>query len=91
VKAEIRKIIKKQEGDIVHIHLFVEDGSPDVPADINDALKQHRKAKKFFENLAAHNRKAYVDYLNAASNEESRRERIAYILQELHAGRILRP
>lgn len=90
VRAEIRKSIKKEAGDMVHIRLFLDDASPELPADISAALNKHKKASRFFEQLATHNRKTYIDYVNAASGEQDRKERIQYMVEELAAERIMR-
>jgi len=90
VRAEIRKAIKKQAGDMVHIRLFLEDASPELSDDVNAALGQHKKAKRFFEQLAAHNRSAYMNYVNSAADDRDRKERIRYMMDELTSERIMR-
>jgi hypothetical protein len=90
VRAEIRKAIKKQAGDTVHIRLFMDDANPELPGDISAAFSKQKKALQFFEQLAAHNRSAYLNYVNAACDEKDRKKRIGYMMDELTSERIMR-
>jgi hypothetical protein len=91
VKADIRKAIRKQAGDTVLIRLYVENADPDIPPDIQTALKKHPPAGKFLARLATHNRQTYINYVNAASNDMERKQRLDYIIEELCSERIMRP
>lgn len=85
VKAEIRKQIKKEAGDTVHIVLF-EDNTPlDVPQEIIDCLDAEPEAKAAFNALKEGEQKAYLDWIYDAKKESTKVERIVDMLRSLSA------
>lgn len=59
---------------------------PDIPVELQDALKGNIKAKKFFEQLAPSYRKQYIGWIQTARRPETRRHRIEESLFLLERG-----
>jgi hypothetical protein len=86
IKAEIRKAIKKKEGDTIHVILF-EDNTPlKVPKELMDCLKEEPKALKTFKDLSDAEQKQYLDWIYSAKREETKVERIANAINRLARG-----
>ncbi len=86
IKAEIRKVIKKKEGDTIHVILF-EDNTPlKIPKELTLCLKEEPKALKNFENLSDAEQKQYLDWIYSAKKEETKIERIATAINKLVKG-----
>jgi hypothetical protein len=85
VKAEIRKRIGKQAGDMVHIILY-----PDVtPLEIPEELIACFQTESFqiydtFLSFTEGERKAYLDWIYDAKTEETKVERITKMMDRLH-------
>jgi hypothetical protein len=86
IKAEIRKAIKKKEGDTIHVILF-EDNTPlTIPEELTLCLKEEPKALKAFHNLSDAEQKQYLDWIYSAKKEETKIERIANSINKLLKG-----
>jgi len=86
IKAEIRKAIKKKEGDTVHIILY-EDNTPlEIPEELTLCLKEEPRALKTFHNLSDAEQKQYLDWIYSAKKEETKIERIAVTINKLLKG-----
>jgi hypothetical protein len=86
LKAEIRKAIKKKEGDTIHVILF-EDNTPlTIPEELTLCLKEEPKALKAFHNLSDAEQKQYLDWIYSAKKEETKIERIANSINKLLKG-----
>jgi len=78
ITQEIRSIIRKQPGDIVHV-VLKQDDSPrvvEIPEDFSRLLEEYEQAKKFFNSLSYTNKKAYVKWITSAKKEETRNKRL---------------
>ncbi|MNL62359.1 hypothetical protein D3C87_1863760 [compost metagenome] len=88
VKAEIRKAIKKEAGDIVKVMLFAEE----LPViDYNDfflCLGDEPGALKNFKQLPDKEQKKYTDWISSARSESLMVERIAIALERLASGSV---
>lgn len=89
VKAEIRKKIKKQTGDYVHITLYKDDSVFEVPQEITDCLKLEPGAFEKFFAITKGQQKIFVDWIYSAKKEETKANRIAKMLQMLEKGEML--
>ena len=86
IKAEIRKAIKKKEGDTVHIILY-EDNTPlEIPEELTLCLKEEPRSLKTFHNLSDAEQKQYLDWIYSAKKEETKIERIAVTINKLLKG-----
>ncbi len=83
VKAEIRKKIKKKEGDWVKIILFADNDPLDIPTELLLCLKDEPKAYKVFLNFPEGEQKAYINWIYAAKKEETKIERLAKTVERL--------
>lgn len=77
VKAEIRKKIKKQEGDWVHVILYPDNEPQQAPQEMLDCLADEPKALKFFHSLNESEQKEYINWIYSARKEETKIERMA--------------
>ena len=83
VKAEIRKRIKKDVGDTVHIILYLDNEPLEVPEEMHLCLSDEPKALEFFNSLSESERKFYVEYIYSARKEETKIERMAKSINRL--------
>jgi Uncharacterized protein conserved in bacteria len=83
VKAEIRKKIKKQEGDYVHIILYPDNEPLEIPEELLLCLQDDTKALKFFNSLNENEQHNYIKWIYSAKTEETKVERIAKALDKL--------
>jgi len=87
VKAEIRKKIKKQEGDWVHIILFPDTDPLEVPEELLLCLNDEPEALHFFNSITESERKNYIQWIYSAKREETKVNRIAKTINRLLQGR----
>lgn len=83
VKAEIRKAIKKQEGDYVHIVLFPDNEPMEVSEEMLLCLKDEPKALAFFNSLTESEQKYYINWIYSAKKEETKIDRLAKSINRL--------
>ncbi|WP_276374188.1 YdeI/OmpD-associated family protein [Chryseolinea sp. H1M3-3] len=86
VKAEIRKKIKKDEGDLVHIILYADNEPLEVPEEMLICLQDEPQALSFFNSLSESERKFYIDWIYSAKKEETKIDRIAKTINRLMQG-----
>jgi hypothetical protein len=86
VKAEIRKKIKKDVGDSVHVILFPDNEPLIVPEEMLLCIKDEPKALHFFNSLSESERKFYIDWVYSAKKEETKINRIAKTVNRLARG-----
>jgi len=83
VKAEIRKKIRKKEGDYVHVVLYPDNSAVEIPEELKTCLMDEPKAFKVFESYSDGEKKAFIDWVCSAKKEETRIERIAKTIEML--------
>jgi hypothetical protein len=83
VKAEIRKTIGKQEGDVVHVTLFSMDLPPVLEEDFLTCLKDEPQAFEKFNSLSANEQKKLTDWIYSVRNDQLRVERIVQTIEKL--------
>lgn len=86
LKAEMRKAIKKGEGDAVHIVLYADDSPVEVPDEFLVCLVDAPRAHQFFETLSDSNKKYYIDWIMEAKRLETKVNRIARAIERLENG-----
>ena len=77
VKAEIRKKIKKEAADTVHITLYEDKTSLIIPEELLLCMEYEDGVLAKFEDYTAGQKKAFIDWINSAKTEETKVERIA--------------
>lgn len=83
VKAEIRKKIKKEEGDTVHIVLYEDKLPTEIPDELRLCLSDEPIAHKAFMALSNGEKKAQIEWIYAAKNESTRADRMARMINQL--------
>ena len=83
VKAEIRKKISKQEGDRVHVVLYLDEGSPELPADFEACLKDEPRAGKKYFALSPEEQRNLCKWLTKSASETVKVERMANAIDSL--------
>ncbi|WP_276131835.1 YdeI/OmpD-associated family protein [Polluticoccus soli] len=86
VKAEVRKKIKKEAGDKVHIILYPDTDVLEIPAELELCLHDEPKALAFFNKLSESQRKYYINWIYSAKKEETRVNRLAQTISRLQQG-----
>lgn len=87
VRAEIRKKIKKEEGDYVHVILYPDHEPLDVPEELLLCLKEEPAALTFFNKLSEAQQKMYVQWIYSAKKEDTKVDRMAKAIDLLVAGK----
>ena len=83
VKAEIRKKIKKQVGDYVHVILYPDNEPLDIPEELLLCIKDDTEALQFFKTLNESEQHNYVKWIYSAKTEQTKVDRIAKTLDRL--------
>ncbi|KXX67248.1 YdeI/OmpD-associated family protein [Flammeovirga sp. SJP92] len=84
VKAQIRKKIKKEEGDEVLIQLYLDEASVDIPDEIKSCLELESKTvQDNFEKLSEEKKKDYVNWIYNTRDDEEKANRIIGMIMAL--------
>jgi len=83
VKSDIRKKIKKQAGDYVHVILYPDNESLEVPEELLLCLQDDAEALQFFNSLNESEQNNYVKWIYAAKTDQTKVDRIAKTLDKL--------
>lgn len=87
VKAAIRKKIKKEAGDFVHVILFKDESAVEIPEEILDCFKHDDpKLLKTFQTFTDGERKAYIDWVLDAKTEEGKENRLLIMMNKIAKG-----
>ena len=77
VKADIRKKIGKEAGDMVHIIIYPDTDELEVPGEFQLCLEDEPKALKFFNSLSESERRYYINWIYSAKKQETKIDRMA--------------
>ncbi|NMH26642.1 YdeI/OmpD-associated family protein [Flavobacterium silvaticum] len=83
VKADIRKAIKKEEGDTVKLILFLDEAPMVLPDDFVVCLKDEPKLHQKFLKFPKTRQKEISDWIFSASTEDAKISRIAEVMEKL--------
>jgi hypothetical protein len=84
IKAEIRKKIKKQVNDIVHLKLFIDTSPLKIPKEIILCFENEpKKAYTHFINLSEGQQKAFLDWVYSAKTEATKAARIIQMMDRV--------
>ncbi|MES2130952.1 MAG: YdeI/OmpD-associated family protein [Bacteroidota bacterium] len=86
IKAEIRKKIKKEAGDTVHIILYPDHDPVDIPIDLLVCLEEEPLALQFFKTLSISEQQFYIQWISSAKKEETKINRLAKTITKLLKG-----
>jgi len=83
VKAEIRKKIKKQAGDYVHIILYADNEPLEIPEELRLCLQDDNEAWLFFNSLNESEQQKYIKWVYSTKTDQTKVDRIAKMLDKL--------
>jgi hypothetical protein len=83
VKAEIRKKIKKQAGDSVHVILFADNLPTEIPEELKACFLDVPGTFEKFQQLSNGEQKTSVDWIYSAKTEETKAKRILTMIDKL--------
>ena len=83
VKSEIRKKIKKEAGDYVHVILYSDNEPLEVPEEFLLCLQDDAEALHFFNSLNESEKHNYIKWIYSAKTEQTKADRIAKTLIKL--------
>jgi len=86
VRSEIRKKIKKDAGDTIHVMLYRDDEPLEIPSEMMECLKDEPHALEFFNSLSDSEKNFYVKWIYSAKKEDTKVERIAKTVDRLLKG-----
>lgn len=86
VKADIRKKIKKQEGDKVHVILYPDNDPLIIPDEMLLCLDDEPAAQRFFNSLSESEKKYYVNWIYGAKQFETKVRRMTKAMERLANG-----
>jgi len=86
VKAEIRKKIKKKEGDKVHVILYPDNEPLEIPEEMLLCLQDEPTALKFFKSLTESEKKLYIQWIYSAKKEDTKVNRLVKTINRLVKG-----
>jgi hypothetical protein len=86
VKVSIRKKIKKEEGDLVHVILYPDTEPLDIPEEMLLCLHDEPTALKFFSSLSESEQNFYIQWIYSAKKEETKINRLARTVNRLSQG-----
>jgi uncharacterized protein YdeI (YjbR/CyaY-like superfamily) len=83
VNAAIRKVIKKEAGDKAHVILYLDDTAVEIPDILEICLNDDPSIKEKFYKMTDAKKKEIVDYIMKAKKEETKANRIAYVMGKI--------
>ena len=83
VKAEIRKAIKKEAGDVVRIILYRDNDPLEIPKELVDCLKDEPNAYENFRQLTEGEQKKFVDWIYSAKTDQTKVKRIVATIDKV--------
>ncbi len=87
VKAEIRKKIKKEAGDLVHVKLYLDASPLVIPQELIDCLNEYPEAMEFYESLTQSEKRLYLNWVYSAKQEDTKANRIVKMIDKLLLGK----
>ncbi len=86
VKSEIRKKIKKQAGDTVHIVLYEDNTPTEIPEELILCMKYEDGILEKFQTYSDAEKKAFVNWIYSAKTEQTKASRIAKAMVMIQKG-----
>jgi hypothetical protein len=83
VKADIRKKIKKEAGDYVHVILELDNEPLEIPEELMLCLQEDAEALQFFNTLNESEKHNYIKWIFSAKTEQTKVDRMAKTLDRL--------
>ena len=83
IRVEIRKAIGKKEGDTVHIILYADNSSIEIPQEFLLCLNDEPAAKQFFFKQTESEQQYYIKWIYEAKQEATKTKRIVEAIARL--------
>ncbi len=83
IKSEIRKKIKKQAGDYIHVILYPDNEPLEVPEELLLCLQDDAEALLFFHSLNETEQQKFVKWIYSAKTDKTKVDRMAKTLTGL--------
>ncbi|MGR3812018.1 YdeI/OmpD-associated family protein [Jiulongibacter sp. NS-SX5] len=83
IKAEIRRKLKKAEGDRLRIRIYECQTSWQTPHEILECIIDIPEAFAFYSSLKPSHQKQYIDWINAAKSMDTKVQRINEMTEKL--------
>lgn len=86
VKADIRKVIKKEAGDTVKVTLWLDEAGPVQSDDFMECLKDEPTLLAKFQKLSKKAQKEMTDWIFSATTDDERVKRMGKMMEKLEAS-----
>lgn len=86
IKAQIRKKIRKEEGDSVFVVLYEDDTDVKIPDEFLLCLEESPAAFTHFKLMSPTNQKQYIDYIYSTKSIDARVHRMTKAIQKIELG-----
>jgi hypothetical protein len=86
VKAAIRKAIRKESGDRVHVILYRDNEPVHIPGEFLECLRDEPDAHEKFMGWNDTERKDWIDWIYGPKKESTRVDRMAQAVEEIRRG-----
>lgn len=86
IKVEIRKRIKKEEGDEVYIVLYEDKSEIVIPDEFLLCLEDYPQARFHFKKMSTTSQKQYIDYVYGTKSLDARTRRMTKTIEKLEKG-----
>lgn len=86
VKSEVRRKIKKQVPDTVHIIIYEDKMPLIIPEELILCMKYEDGVLEKFEIYSNGQKKAFIDWINSAKTEQTKADRIAKTIMMVQNG-----
>lgn len=86
LKSEIRKKIKVQAGDTVHIILYEDKAPITIPDELALCLAYENGILEKFDTYSDGEKKAFIDWIYSAKTEQTKANRIAKTIMMIQSG-----
>lgn len=83
LNAAVRRMIKKQKGDVLQVKMERDSGEITPPADFLECLRDEPAALAFFQTLTRGHQNYFINWITSAKTEPTRVRRIAMALNAL--------
>lgn len=86
VRAEIRKTIKKQQGDTVRIRLYADNLPTEIPEELKECFNNEPMILERFLNYSDKDQKNLIEWIYSAKTDEIKIERINKTIDLINSG-----
>jgi Uncharacterized protein conserved in bacteria len=83
VNAKIRKAIKKEAGDYIHVVLYLDNDPLEIPEELLLCLQEEPEALQLFNSLSESEQHKYVKWIYSAKTDETKVKRIVETIDKL--------